>query len=409
MNRQNVGKHILIMIEAALLCVVLIFSIMTLATKPPQVPVVGSEGTENTIGDYIGETEIKIPGEEAALAYKEVRLNFSEEVETKMASMTTEEKVAQLFLITPEALTGVEKVTISGAGTKNALEQYPIGGLLYSESNFTGEEQIKLLTSNAQKYSQERIGLPLFIAVGEEGGMSRSPVATVNGYDITMSPGELGSIGEVELVTSAVNTRMEYLKENGFNMVFGAMANLAQGSNANDDSRTYGRDWSIAYELMKADMTAVNENDMTSFLRYFPKITDSGKYTEDTTNELAVFQAGIDAGAKIIMVSNARAEYMTQDRYLPCSLSEGAVAFVRGAMGYEGILITSSLANSRITASYSSGEAAVKAIVAGMDMVFNPADFVEAYEAVVEAVNDGTISQMRLENAVGRILELKME
>ena len=161
--------------------------------------------------------------------------------------------------------------------------------------------------------------------------------------------------------------------------------------------------------MMKADMTAVNENDMISILRYFPKITDSGKYTEDTTNELAVFQAGIDAGAKIIMVSNARAEYMTLDRYLPCSLSEGAVASVRGAMGYEGILITSSLANSIITSSYSSGEAAVKAIVAGMDMIFNPADFVEAYEAVVEAVNDGTISQLRLENAVGRILELKIE
>lgn len=408
MNRQNLGKHILIMIEAAALCVVLVMSTMALATKGPKPSVVGPSGTENTIGDYVTETELKIPGEEAALAYKEERLTFSEAVETKLASMTTEEKVAQLFLLTAEKLTGVEQVTVSGNGTKNALNQYPVGGIVYDGDNFTDEEQIKLLTGNAQAYSMDRIGLPLFITVGEEGGVDRSPIAKVNGYEITMSPGKLGSLGEVELVTEAVNTRMEYVKENGFNVVFGAMGNLAQGLNAYDDDRTYGRDWSIACELMEADMTAVNENDMTSILRYFPKLYDAGKYTEGIGSELAVFQAGIDAGAKIVMVSNAKAQYMTGDRRLPCSLSEGTVAYIRGAMGYEGILMTSSLSENRLVAAYSSEEAAVKAIVAGMDMILEPTDFVAAYEAVLEAVNDGTISQMRLENAVGRILELKM-
>jgi hypothetical protein len=121
------------------------------------------------------------------------------------------------------------------------------------------------------------------------------------------------------------------------------------------------------------------------------------------------FQAGIDAGAKIVMVSNAKAQYMTGDRRLPCSLSEGTVAYIRGAMGYEGILMTSSLSENRMVAAYNSEEAAVKAIVAGMDMILEPTDFVAAYEAILEAVNDGTISQMRLENAVGRILELKIE
>lgn len=409
MNRQNLGKHILIMMEVAALCVVLVMSTMALATKEPKPPVVKPSGTENTIGDYVEETELKLPGEEAALAYKEERLTFSEEVEMKLASMTTEEKVAQLFLLTAEKLTGVEQVTISGNGTKNALNQYPIGGIIYDGDNFTGEEQIKLLTGKAQTYSMERIGLPLFITVGEEGGVDRSPIAKANGYEITMSPGKLGSLGEVELVTEAVNARMEYVKENGFNVVFGAMGNLAQGLNAYDDDRTYGRDWSIACELMEADVTAVNENDMTSILRYFPKLYDAGKYTEGIGSELAVFQAGIDAGAKIVMVSNAKAQYMTGDRRLPCSLSAGTVAYIRGAMGYEGILMTSSLSENRMVAAYSSEEAAVKAIVAGIDMILEPTDFVAAYEAVLEAVNDGTISQMRLENAVGRILDLKMK
>lgn len=409
MDRQNLGKHILIMMEAVALCIVIVMSTMTLATKQTKPPIVKPSGTENTIGDYVGETEIKIPGEEATLAYKEERLHFSEAVEAKLASMTTEEKVAQLFVLTAEKLTGVEQVTVSGTGTKNALNKYPVGGIIYDKDNFTGEEQIKALTEKAQVYSEERIGLPLFLVVGEEGGVDRSPIARVNGYEITMSPGGLGSLGEVELVTEAVNTRMKYVKEHGFNVVFGAMGNLAQGLNAYDDDRTYGRDWTIARDLIEADITAVNENDMTSILRYFPKIYDSGKYTEGIGCELAVFQAGIDAGAKIIMVSNARAEYMTGDRYLPCTLSQGTVAFLRGGMEYEGILMTAPLSEERITSKYSSEEAAVNAVVAGMDMILEPVDFVAAYEAVLEAVNDGTISQMRLENAVGRILELKMK
>ena len=408
MNRQNLGKHILIMIEVAALCVILIMSAMALTTTKPKPPVAMPSGTENTIGDYVVETELKFPGEEAILAYKEERLTFSEGVETKIAAMTTEEKVAQLFIITAEALTGVEQVTMSGSATQTALNKYPVGGIVYDTPNFTGEDQIKLLTGKIQDYSQERIGLPIFLAVGEEGGVDRSPVAKVNGYTITMSPGKLGSLGETELVTEAVNTRMGYLKENGFNMIFGAMGNLANGANASTDDRTYGRDWLIASEMMGADIAAVNNNGMTGILRYFPSLTDSRKYTEDISHELAIFQTGIDAGAKVIMVSNVKAEYMTGDRYLPCSLSKDVVATLRGGMGYEGILITASLTDSKITSLVSAEEAAVRAIEAGMDMIFEPADFEEAYEGVLKAVNDGTISQTRLENAVGRILELKM-
>ena len=77
-------------------------------------------------------------------------------------------------------------------------------------------------------------------------------------------------------------------------------------------------------------------------------------------------------------------------------------------MGYKGVLMTDSLSDERITNSYSSGDAAVKAIQAGMDLLNNPADFNEAYTSVLNAVNDGTISSDRLDNAVGRILSNKI-
>ena len=406
MNRQNIGKGILIIIEALLLCAVLVLGILTMMVgevpsltdnKKPQ----WNKGTESG-------SEVVTPGTEE-ITYTEVRLTFSTEVEGKLASMTTEEKVAQLFLISAESLTGVDRVTISGNGTKTAIEQYPVGGLIYDADNFMGPEQTQLLIANAQGFSNDRIGLPLFMVVEEEGGKNYSPLAVQNKYEITPSPGELAAFADVDMVTSAVNGRMEYLTAAGFNMVFGPMANLGTGADLSTDDRTYGKDSTIATTLIAADVAATNAADVSGVLRYFPRVRDEGDFDELTKEELSVFQSGIDAGAKVIMVSHSKAGTITGDKTLPCSLASGTVATLRGKVGYEGVLMTAPLNDESITSSYDAKEAAVKAIVAGMDMIYEPTSFVEAYEAVLAAVNDGTISQMRLENAVGKVLEMKME
>ncbi len=408
MNKQNIGKSILIVIEALILCVVLVLGILTMTMEGANQLISNNRPSQGIIGKET-ESEKDTSGTEETIEYTEVRLTFSEEVESKLSSMTTEEKVAQLFLVTAESLTGVDVVTISGNGTKTALNQYPVGGLVYDGDNFMGPEQVQLLTGNAQDYSMERIGLPLFIAVEEEGGVNYSPLATTNLYDITLSPGELATMGDATLVTDAVNSRMDYLTLNGFNMVFGPMANLAAGADLNLEGRTYGSDAATASVLLAADVAASNAKDMLGVLRYFPRYGDAGDFSEITEDELNVFRAGIEAGAKVIMVSNGKAASITGEDGLPCSLAAGTVSKLRGEMGYEGVLITAPQNEEKITSGYSVGDAAVKAIVAGMDMIYEPANFTESYGAVLEAVNNGTISQMRLENAVGRILEMKID
>ena len=406
MNRQNFGKSILIIVEALLLCVVLVLGILTIMVdetqgltdnKKPQ----WNSGNQNN-------SEIDTSGTEDTNVYTEVRLTFSAAVEDKLSSMTTEEKVAQLFLISPESLTGVDRVTISGNGTKTALEQYPVAGLIYDADNFMGKEQTQLLLSNAQGYSQERIGLSLFMAVEEEGG-GRSPLAMQNLYEVTQSPGELSVFADADMVTSEVSARMEYLTEDGFNMVFGPMANLAVGSDPTANDRTYGKDGTVASTLIAADVAATNASNVAGVLRYFPRVEDEGDFDKVTEEQLSVFQAAIDAGAKVIMVSHGKVASVSGDETLPCSLAAGTVATIRGKMGYKGVLMTAPMNDETITSGYSTGDAAVKAIVAGMDMIYEPASFVEAYNAVLEAVNNGTISQMRLDNAVGKVLEMKME
>lgn len=83
--------------------------------------------------------------------------------------MALKDKIAQLFILTPEALVGTGPVTKAGQATKDAMDKYPVGGFIYFAQNIRSEEQFTTMVWNAQQYSKERTGLPLFIGVDEEG------------------------------------------------------------------------------------------------------------------------------------------------------------------------------------------------------------------------------------------------
>ena len=83
-----------------------------------------------------------------------------------LASMTEDEKLWQLFFVTPEAITNVNTATVAGEATKNALAQYPVGGIVYFAKNLEDRAQAAALLANTQSYAK----IPLFLGVDEEGG-----------------------------------------------------------------------------------------------------------------------------------------------------------------------------------------------------------------------------------------------
>ena len=93
-----------------------------------------------------------------------------------LASMTEDEKLWQLFFVTPEAITNVNTATVAGEATKNALAQYPVGGIVYFAKNLEDRAQAAALLANTQSYAK----IPLFLGVDEEGGtvvrVSRNPL-----------------------------------------------------------------------------------------------------------------------------------------------------------------------------------------------------------------------------------------
>ena len=119
------------------------------------------------------------------------------------------------------------------------------------------------------------------------------------------------------------------------------------------------------------------------------------------------FQAGMDAGVHMVMVSHVSAPNLSGDN-TPCSLSGEVITnLLRGELGYQGIVITDAMNMSAITEYYGADEAAVMALKAGADMILMPEDFEAAYEGVLTAVRDGVITEEQINESLRRIFRVK--
>ena len=104
------------------------------------------------------------------------------------------------------------------------------------------------------------------------------------------------------------------------------------------------------------------------------------------------------------MVSHLTNENLSD---LPADLSPEVIGYLRGELGFDGLIVTDSHQMGAITDYYTSGEAAVLALKAGVDMVLMPMDLQDAFDGVMDALEDGTLTQARIDESVLRILAVK--
>lgn len=409
MKPQKSAVQLLVLLEIIALIAALIFGIMHggkaavqsntyVPPAPDHMANVEPDATEN---------------DNAIIVHKELQpVAFSEEVEAKLASMTIEEKVAQMFFITPEALTHNDVVTVAGNGTRDALETYPVGGLIYSGKNFQGQTQTSNMLSGVQDYSNNRIGLPMFLGIEEAGGTKYSPLATANSFPVQKSPAELGGDGDIEAATLAADAIAQYLSEQGFNLNFAPTADLAGSVNTTTDGKTYGSDASLAAQMVEGSINAYHTNGIATVTGNFPGkglgSSNDKNLSEWQANDLLPYEAAVRNESDFIMMGNVTCKAITGDSTTPCSLSLDAAYYLRNDLGYTGILITDNLSDPIITENYSSGEAAVEAVKAGMNMLYCPQDFEEAYTAILKAIESGEIEAETIDQAAGYILTQKL-
>ena len=341
------------------------------------------------------------------------------------ADLTLEEKVGQLFIVRPDALdltlpqetiddakaNGVTELTDAMRGT---LQKYPVGGVCQFGKNIESPAQIKAFNA----FLQEASDIPLFITVDEEVGavarLANNDAFDLPQYTSAAAIAEFGA-GNVNFIGSTIGG---YLHMYGFNMDFAPVADV----NTNPDNpiigtRAFSSDPAVAAECAVAMAKGLAGEGILPTFKHFPGHGDTAEdshtglaYSCRTVDELAAcellpFEAAAEAGPHAVMVGHIVVPELTGDT--PATLSAAAIALVPDAENT--LIVTDSLAMGAITDSYTPGEAAVLALQAGCDVLLMPDGLADAYDAVLAAVQDGTISEQRLDESVAKILRMKAQ
>ncbi len=332
--------------------------------------------------------------------------------QTLLDGMTTQEKICQLLIVHPEALTGGGTVTGMTDELAAALRAYPVGGVLLSAGNMTSGEQLAALTaalSNGCKTA------PL-ISVDEEGGRVARLMNTVGTTKLgsMYSYRAQGTQGAHDNAQTIARDIAAY----GFNTDFAPVADVwtNKRSNAIGD-RAYSDDYDEAAELVAAAVKGFHDGGVICCLKHFPghgsTETDShnGAATVDKTlpqlrqEDLKPFVSSIAAGADMVMVGHLTVPTMDD---VPASVSRKIVTnLLRYDLGFRGVIVTDGL-QMQALAQYTDGEKAVLALAAGNDMLLEISDVPGTVAAIEKALDDGTLSRAALDQSVLRILQLKL-
>lgn len=328
--------------------------------------------------------------------------------------MPLEAKVAGLFIVTPEAITGVKTAVQAGDGTREALARYPVGGLIYFKKNIQSADQITTMLNNTELYMM----YPLFLAVDEEGGSVARLAEAGVGTKVDAAK-TIGESGDTNNAYQAGLTIGGDLSRIGFNLDFAPVADLANVDGSAIGTRSYGADAAAAAGYVSAAVQGLSEQGITSCLKHFPGIGSSAQDTHTglastsrtadqfRAEEFTVFQAGIDAGADMVMIGHISAPELTGDN-APCTFSEKVVTdILRNELGFQGVIITDAMNMKAVSEYYDSADAAIQALRAGCDMILMPEDFEMAYNGVLQAVNEGIISEERINDSLRRIYRIK--
>lgn len=367
------------------------------------------EQADKSRSDDAGAPEVQEPTEEE---------KREAQIEELLGNMSLEDKVSQLFFVNLEALTGVGVAVQASDATRSAMESYPVGGVILFSANIENEEQLRTMTSNLHAYSK----YPLFLGIDEEGGRV-ARIAGSGSIDVPVFPDmqEIGNTQDPEEAYRVGETIGRYVKELGFNVDFAPVADVASNpDNQVIGSRSFGSDAGLVSQMVAREVQGMQEQGVSASLKHFP---GHGDTSEDSHAEMAVskktadelrnmeflpFKAGIEAGVDMVMIGHISVPAITGSD-IPASLSEQIITgCLREELGYQGIVVTDSMSMGAIVNTYTSADAAVRALQAGCDMLLMPQDFQAARQAVLDAVKDSVLSEERLDESLRRIFRVKL-
>ncbi|WP_028912785.1 glycoside hydrolase family 3 protein [Prevotella sp. MA2016] len=349
------------------------------------------------------------------------------DVEQQLRKMTLRDKVGQMFYVRPEALdTTIHwssfeelspyKLQQINSVMSGVVKNYPIGGMILYAWNIEDENQLEAFISQIRTLN----GSPL-LCIDEEGGRV-SRLANHPNFDLPKytSMEAIGETGDPANAYECANTIGTYLTRYGFDIDFAPVADV----NTNPDNvvigaRAFSGDPAVAAPMVTSYLQGLKDAGITGCIKHFPGHGDTTADThygyaqsmktwaEMMDCEMVTFRAGIAWGCQLIMTAHIATPNVTGSDE-PATMSPVILEDkLRGELGYRNIIVTDAISMGAITNQYTNAQAAVGCIKAGADIVLDPRNYVEAFEAVIAAVNDGTLTEDRINQSVRRILRLK--
>ena len=385
MNKDRKITLASIIIWAA--CIILLFGYYTFFNKPE-----GKSKQKEEVNNEIIEGE------------RESNNQYEGKAKEIMSGLTLQEKIGQLFFARCPENNGAKDV-----------KEYHLGAYILFARDFEGETKESI--ANKIKEYQNNIKIPLLIGVDEEGGT----VTRISRFDAFRSekfksPLELYSEGGLSNIEKDTKEKCELLSSIGVNVNFAPVCDIATEEDAFMYKRTIGQNADVTASYVKQMVYQMKSMKVGSVLKHFPGYGDNvdthiGEANDDRSlddlrdNDFKPFIAGIDAGAGCILVAHNIIRSVDNDN--PASLSKKMHEILREELSYNNVIITDDLDMEGIDEDLSESEIAIKAIEAGNDMLIT-SKYKEQISAIKKAVNNGEISEDRINESVVRILCWKM-
>ncbi|WP_244312990.1 glycoside hydrolase family 3 protein [Microbispora hainanensis] len=344
--------------------------------------------------------------------------------ERTLAEMSLRDKVAQLFTIVvwgqkAGAASKENQARYGVATPAQVVEKFRPGGVILFDwaGNVSGASQVAALTTGLREAAARSGKAPLMIGVDQENGLV-SRLKSV----VTTFPGasDIGKTRKPANARDVARATGEELRDLGISLDFAPVADVnVNPRNPVIGPRAYGSDPGKVAAMVGAAVDGFHAAGVASVAKHFPGHGDTSvdshtglpvimhSKTEWRKLDAPPFREAIAHGVDAIMSAHLVMPKLDPSGD-PATLSPRILTgLLREELGFDGVISTDALDMAGVRKKYGDAEVAVRAVLAGADILLMPPNLPKAYDAVLAAVKSGRISERRLDQSVLRILRLK--
>jgi beta-N-acetylhexosaminidase len=325
-----------------------------------------------------------------------------------------DEAAAIVATMSMEELAGQVIVARYGGRTApvDLVDRYHLGGVIVMGENVASPDQVREMIADLRSGVDR--SHPLVVTVDQEGGRVARIAEPATEFPSLMT---LGAARDPDLVARVTRASGLELRAMGFTMVFAPDADVTSGpEDPTIGSRSASSDPDLVAQIVRGAVRGYGEAGIVAVAKHFPGHgsvpadshvelpVQSASLEELAKRDLVPFRSAIEGGVPAVMVAHLNVEAV--DPGVPSSVSRAVVDLLRDDFGFEGMIVTDAQDMTGLAGSFGAGDAAVRSLEAGVDMVLMPADVAAAHAGIVASVESGRLDARRLEEAATRIVAL---